>query len=160
MTLRARIHLNHQDFFLIFCVNHVVHDDGAALHYYRGMLETEPSSILTDSEPNRIKTNRYNILTWLPMSLWVQFHTVANVYFLTIAVVHWILEGIWQASPLPSPWPVLSPFFAVLAITAVQDLLSDLSIRRMDKAQNQRPSHRLAVEEKFGEQNFRVLSEM
>ena len=33
---------------------------------------------------NRIKTNKYNLWTFLPLNLYHQFHRVANIYFLFI----------------------------------------------------------------------------
>lgn len=36
---------------------------------------------------NVISTTKYNILTWLPKSLWEQFRRIANVYFLLISVL-------------------------------------------------------------------------
>ena len=36
---------------------------------------------------NEITTTKYNIVTWLPKSLWEQFRRIANVYFLVISVL-------------------------------------------------------------------------
>ena len=41
-------------------------------------------------QTNRIKTTRYNILTFLPKNLFEQFHRVANVYFAILIGLNWI----------------------------------------------------------------------
>ena len=39
---------------------------------------------------NRIRTTRYNIITFLPKNLFEQFHRVANIYFATLIGLNWI----------------------------------------------------------------------
>ena len=39
---------------------------------------------------NRIKTTRYNVLTFIPKNLFEQFHRVANVYFAILIGLNWI----------------------------------------------------------------------
>jgi magnesium-transporting ATPase (P-type) len=127
----------------------LVHSTGATVHYYNGNVETMPADIRCESQPNRITTNKYNILTWLPMSLYVQFHNIANCYFLFIIIIHFILQSVYNnASPIISPWPILLPFFIVLGITALQDGLSDFSTWRLDKAQNEGFAHRAVFNER------------
>ena len=36
---------------------------------------------------NKIRTAKYTPLTFLPKNLWIQFHNVANVYFLFIVIL-------------------------------------------------------------------------
>ena len=42
------------------------------------------------TQTNRIKTTRYNIITFLPKNLFDQFHRVANIYFATLIGLNWI----------------------------------------------------------------------
>lgn len=41
-------------------------------------------------ESNRIRTTRYNILTFIPKNLFEQFHRVANVYFAVLIALNWV----------------------------------------------------------------------
>jgi hypothetical protein len=41
-------------------------------------------------QTNRIKTTRYNILTFIPKNLFDQFRRVANIYFLTLIGLNWV----------------------------------------------------------------------
>jgi len=41
-------------------------------------------------QTNRIRTTRYNILTFLPKNLFEQFHRVANIYFAILIGLNWI----------------------------------------------------------------------
>jgi len=41
-------------------------------------------------QTNRIRTTRYNILTFLPKNLFEQFHRVANIYFAIVIGLNWI----------------------------------------------------------------------
>jgi hypothetical protein len=41
-------------------------------------------------QTNKIKTTRYNILTFLPKNLFEQFHRIANIYFAILIGLNWI----------------------------------------------------------------------
>ena len=41
-------------------------------------------------QTNRIKTTRYNIITFIPKNLFEQFHRIANVYFAILIGLNWI----------------------------------------------------------------------
>jgi len=41
-------------------------------------------------QTNRIRTTRYNILTFLPKNIFEQFHRVANIYFAILIGLNWI----------------------------------------------------------------------
>lgn len=65
--------------------------------YYDASADVEPS--LWESiknrrkralETNRIRTTRYNILTFLPKNIFEQFHRIANIYFALIIGLNWI----------------------------------------------------------------------
>lgn len=48
---------------------------------------------------NKIRTAKYTPLIFIPKNLWLQFHNVANVYFLfvTILAVRWLLQALLLA---------------------------------------------------------------
>ena len=41
-------------------------------------------------QTNRIKTTRYNIITFIPKNLFEQFHRIANIYFAILIGLNWI----------------------------------------------------------------------
>jgi hypothetical protein len=41
-------------------------------------------------QTNRIRTTRYNILTFIPKNLFEQFHRIANIYFAILIGLNWI----------------------------------------------------------------------
>ncbi|CAF3436256.1 unnamed protein product, partial [Rotaria socialis] len=76
---------------------------------------------------NRIKTTRYNVITFLPKNLFEQFHRVANVYFAILIGLNWIpiINAI-------SKMVAFIPLTVILTITAVKDLVEDLKRWRSD----------------------------
>ena len=42
------------------------------------------------SQTNRIRTTRYNILTFLPKNIFEQFHRIANIYFAILIGLNWV----------------------------------------------------------------------
>ncbi|NXT54933.1 AT8B1 ATPase, partial [Pluvianellus socialis] len=82
---------------------------------------------------NAIKTYKYNPITFLPLNLFEQFKRAANFYFLVLL----ILQSIPQITTL-SWYTTLVPLLLVLGITAVKDLLDDITRHRMDNEVNNR----------------------
>lgn len=83
---------------------------------------------------NAITTCKYNALTFLPKNLWMQFHKLANVYFLAIAVLQ-VIPDITISDGIPN---ILLPLFLVIFITAIKDIAEDLKRRRSDTEENNR----------------------
>nr|GMD01331.1 phospholipid-transporting ATPase 1 [Ipomoea batatas]GME17546.1 phospholipid-transporting ATPase 1 [Ipomoea batatas] len=84
---------------------------------------------------NSIRTAKYSIITFLPRNLFEQFHRVAYIYFLVIA----ILNQIPQMAVFGREASIL-PLAFVLFVTAVKDAYEDYRRHRSDKVEN----HRLA----------------
>ncbi|KYO21165.1 hypothetical protein Y1Q_0001450 [Alligator mississippiensis] len=84
---------------------------------------------------NRIKTSKYNILTFLPINLFEQFQRVANAYFLFLL----ILQLIPEISSL-SWFTTIVPLALVLTITAVKDATDDCFRHKTDNQVNNRQS--------------------
>ncbi|XP_066491522.1 probable phospholipid-transporting ATPase IM [Tiliqua scincoides] len=82
---------------------------------------------------NRIRTSKYNILTFLPINLFEQFQRVANAYFFFLL----ILQLIPDISSLY--WfTTLVPLVLVLTITAVKDATDDYFRHKTDNQVNNR----------------------
>uniref|UniRef100_S4RDT0 Phospholipid-transporting ATPase n=1 Tax=Petromyzon marinus TaxID=7757 RepID=S4RDT0_PETMA len=84
---------------------------------------------------NRIKTSKYNVVTFLPVNLFEQFQRVANAYFLFLL----ILQLIPQISSL-SWFTTIVPLVLVLTITAVKDASEEYFRHRSDNQVNNRQS--------------------
>ncbi|XP_015266055.1 PREDICTED: phospholipid-transporting ATPase IK, partial [Gekko japonicus] len=83
---------------------------------------------------NSIKTAKYNVLTFLPLNLYEQFHRVANLYFLHVI----LLQSIPEISTLP--WfALLFPISILLSIRGIRDLIDDIARHRSDGEINSRP---------------------
>ncbi|XP_020864720.1 phospholipid-transporting ATPase IK isoform X1 [Phascolarctos cinereus] len=83
---------------------------------------------------NAIRTAKYNILTFLPLNLYEQFHRMANLYFLFVI----LLQTIPEIATLP--WfALLLPLACLLTIRGVRDLVDDIARHRSDQTINGRP---------------------
>ena len=91
---------------------------------------------------NEIKTAKYSILTWAPMSLLWQFTRAANIYFLGISILTCM-----SFSP-KSPASMVFTFAMVLVFTMFKEAYEDYFRHRQDSLENNRVVHRLNVTEK------------
>ncbi|XP_077188175.1 phospholipid-transporting ATPase IK isoform X2 [Paroedura picta] len=90
---------------------------------------------------NSIKTAKYNVLTFLPLNLYEQFHRLANLYFLHVI----LLQAIPEISTLP--WfALLFPISILLGIRGIRDLIDDIARHRSDGEINSRPCEILTGE--------------
>ncbi|KAJ6667504.1 hypothetical protein lerEdw1_016625 [Lerista edwardsae] len=80
---------------------------------------------------NRVKTTKYTALSFLPKNLFEQFHRLANVYFVFIALLNFV-----PALNAFQPELALAPVLFILAVTAVKDLWEDYSRYRSDQEIN------------------------
>uniref|UniRef100_A0A8D2CS01 Phospholipid-transporting ATPase n=1 Tax=Sciurus vulgaris TaxID=55149 RepID=A0A8D2CS01_SCIVU len=76
---------------------------------------------------NRLKTTKYTLLSFLPKNLFEQFHRLANVYFVFIALLNFV-----PAVNAFQPGLALAPVLFILAVTAFKDLWEDYSRYRSD----------------------------
>ncbi|TFK02123.1 A disintegrin and metalloproteinase with thrombospondin motifs 10 [Platysternon megacephalum] len=85
-------------------------------------------------EDNAIKTAKYNVLTFLPLNLYEQFHRLANLYFLFVI----LLQTVPEISTLP--WfTLLLPLSCLLLLRGLRDLIDDIARHRSDWTINSRP---------------------
>ncbi|XP_069732333.1 phospholipid-transporting ATPase VA isoform X2 [Phaenicophaeus curvirostris] len=80
---------------------------------------------------NRLKTTKYTALSFLPKNLFEQFHRLANVYFVFIALLNFV-----PAVNAFQPELASAPVLFILAVTAIKDLWEDYSRYRSDKEIN------------------------
>jgi magnesium-transporting ATPase (P-type) len=76
---------------------------------------------------NTITTTKYNILTWFPKSLVMQFKRIANIYFLMISVL-----TLMPFSP-KNPYTQTSTFVMVLLFTMLKEAYEDFRRYKQDK---------------------------
>ncbi|CAL0303621.1 unnamed protein product [Lupinus luteus] len=82
---------------------------------------------------NAIRTGKYSILSFVPRNLFEQFHRVAYIYFLIIAV----LNQLPQLAVFGKGVSIL-PLAFVLLVTAVKDAFEDWRRHRSDRIENNR----------------------
>ena len=80
---------------------------------------------------NKINTTKYNLFTFLPKSLLIQFGRLPNVYFLSTAII----QSIPIISPLSSITAIV-PLIFVLAVSMIRELIEDLSRLKYDNLNN------------------------
>jgi len=98
-----------------------------------------PFKVAPGARSNEIHTSKYRWYTFLPYNLYDQFHNLANIYFLIIAMLQTIPSvSITSGRPL-----LLAPLGFVLSIAAVRDLVEDQKRKSADRAENERPACRL-----------------
>ncbi|NXK70268.1 AT8B3 ATPase, partial [Sylvietta virens] len=88
---------------------------------------------------NAIRTAKYNLLTFLPLNLYEQFHRMANVYFVFVI----LLQAFPEISTLPW-YTLLFPLSCLLIIRGLRDLIDDIGRHRSDRNINSRPCEILA----------------
>ena len=84
---------------------------------------------------NEVNTKKYNVITFLPKALLIQFIRVANIYFLVCAV----LQCIPIISPL-GPETAIFPLVIVLGVSIIREGIEDLSRAKLDREQNNEPT--------------------
>uniref|UniRef100_A0ABM5FUB9 Phospholipid-transporting ATPase n=1 Tax=Pogona vitticeps TaxID=103695 RepID=A0ABM5FUB9_9SAUR len=101
---------------------------------------------------NAIRTYKYNPITFLPLNLFEQFKRAANFYFLILL----ILQCIPQITTL-SWYTTLIPLLVVLGITAIKDLVDDVTRHRMDNEINNRTCD-VIMEGRFKETKWKDIN--
>uniref|UniRef100_A0A672SMX9 Phospholipid-transporting ATPase n=1 Tax=Sinocyclocheilus grahami TaxID=75366 RepID=A0A672SMX9_SINGR len=85
-------------------------------------------------EDNAIKTNKYRLWSFIPMNLFEQFHRMANIYFVGLAILNFVpVVNAFQ------PEVALIPICVILALTAVKDGWEDFRRYQTDQQLNNTP---------------------
>ncbi|KAM6923348.1 phospholipid-transporting ATPase VB [Xenentodon cancila] len=83
---------------------------------------------------NAIKTTKYTLLLFIPMNLYEQFHRLANIYFVGLAILNFIpVVNAFQ------PEVALIPICVILALTALKDAWEDFRRFQSDRKLNNTP---------------------
>uniref|UniRef100_A0A3Q0RBZ5 Phospholipid-transporting ATPase n=1 Tax=Amphilophus citrinellus TaxID=61819 RepID=A0A3Q0RBZ5_AMPCI len=83
---------------------------------------------------NAIKTTKYSLLLFIPMNLYEQFHRLANIYFVGLAILNFIpVVNAFQ------PEVALIPICIILSLTALKDAWEDFRRYQSDKKLNNTP---------------------
>ncbi|XP_041810347.1 probable phospholipid-transporting ATPase VD [Chelmon rostratus] len=96
-----------------------------------GPHQQEFEAISKGYKGNAIHTTKYSLLTFIPMNLFQQFHRVANLYFLFLALLNWVpvLEAFQKEI-------TMIPLLVVLSVIAIKDALEDYRRYLFDKNVN------------------------
>ncbi|KAF8041085.1 hypothetical protein BT93_B3110 [Corymbia citriodora subsp. variegata] len=109
-----------------------INDEDARLVYINDPDRTNEKYEFTG---NSIRTAKYSIITFLPKNLFEQFHRVAYIYFLVIA----ILNQLPQLAVFGRGASIM-PLAFVLLVTAIKDAYEDWRRHRADRIENNRPA--------------------
>lgn len=83
---------------------------------------------------NAIKTTKYTPLLFIPMNLFEQFHRLANLYFVGLAILNFVpVVNAFQ------PEVALIPICVILALTALKDAWEDFRRYQSDRKLNNTP---------------------
>lgn len=80
---------------------------------------------------NYQSTTKYNLLSFIPLALFIQFKKVANIYFLCTA----ILQSWPAVSPL-NPFSAIAPLVFVLTVSMAREGIEDYMRYKSDKETN------------------------
>ncbi|XP_072294948.1 phospholipid-transporting ATPase VB [Eucyclogobius newberryi] len=83
---------------------------------------------------NGIKTTKYTALLFLPMNLFEQFHRLANLYFVGLAILNFV--PVVQAF---KPEVAVIPIAVIMSLTAIKDAWEDFRRYQSDKKLNAMP---------------------
>ncbi|CAH1421748.1 unnamed protein product [Lactuca virosa] len=109
-----------------------INEDDARLVYINDPFKTNETF---EFSGNSIRTGKYSIFTFLPRNLFEQFHRVAYMYFLIIA----ILNQLPQLAVFGRGASIL-PLASVLLVTAIKDAYEDWRRHKSDKIENNQTS--------------------
>ncbi|KAJ5703287.1 hypothetical protein N7493_011676 [Penicillium malachiteum] len=87
---------------------------------------------------NKIRTAKYTALTFVPKNIWLQFHNIANIYFLFVIILNFF--SIFGAN---NPGLNAVPLIVIIVVTAIKDAIEDWGRTVSDNQVNNSPVYRL-----------------
>jgi magnesium-transporting ATPase (P-type) len=98
--------------------------------------ENSPCDLPSKYVSNKIKTSKYNLISFLPTSLFEQFRRIANLYFLTTITIQFAIP-----SPATSPYGAVLPLLVVILFTSLKQGYEDILRHQTDSEINNSPVH-------------------
>jgi len=101
---------------------------------------------------NKVTNTKYNLFTFIPKNLWLQFKRFMNLYFLIIAII--------QLNPIiapVSPLTIWIPLIVIFTISAAKEAADDYVRWKADKRANERPYTVLLNGKKKVKQSQKIL---
>ena len=89
----------------------------------------------TKAQTNAVSTTRYTPLSWLPLSLLMQFTRLGNIYLLIISVLT------LMPFTTKSPAALIGTFSLVLFLSCVKEGIEDFYRHKADREENQKIAH-------------------
>jgi len=86
---------------------------------------------------NTISTGKYNVITFFPKGLYEQFRRVANLYFLSVAIIS-LFDTV---SPI-QPYTTWTPLTIVVGLSLFKEGIEDYKRHMQDRTQNLSPTER------------------
>ncbi|KAJ5110214.1 hypothetical protein N7532_002859 [Penicillium argentinense] len=87
---------------------------------------------------NKIRTAKYTPITFVPKNVWLQFHNIANIYFLFVIILNFF--PIFGAN---NPGLNAVPLIVIIVVTAIKDAIEDWGRTVSDNQVNNSPVYRL-----------------
>ncbi|KAI7460085.1 phospholipid-translocating P-type ATPase [Hortaea werneckii] len=87
---------------------------------------------------NKIRTAKYTPISFIPKNLWLQFHNVANIYFLFIVIL-----SFFSVFGVDNPGLSAVPLIVIVVVTAIKDAIEDWRRTVLDNQLNNAAVHRL-----------------
>ncbi|OBT82867.1 hypothetical protein VE02_08568 [Pseudogymnoascus sp. 03VT05] len=98
----------------------------------------EDGSPATTYPRNKIRTAKYTPLSFLPKNIWLQFHNIANVYFLILVIL-----TIFTIFGATDPGLNAAPLIVIVFVTSIKDAVEDYRRSNLDDELNNSAVHRL-----------------
>lgn len=89
---------------------------------------------------NEIRTSRYTVFTFLPLSILIQFTKIANVAWLIVMILN-----CFPQIRINSPVAVAAVLSAIIFIGVLKEGLSDWSRHKSDKRTNETPVRKIGT---------------
>ncbi|KAJ5166120.1 Phospholipid-transporting ATPase DNF1 [Penicillium canariense] len=98
----------------------------------------EDGHLINTYPRNKIRTAKYTALTFVPKNIWLQFHNIANIYFLFVIILNFF--PIFGAN---NPGLNAVPLIVIIVVTAIKDAIEDWGRTVSDNQVNNSPVYRL-----------------